>query len=57
MTSFAKATFAVALASLAIPTASGAELPDWALGEFVRPEGVNPLIEPTGDTFHCPMSD
>lgn len=57
MTSLAKATFAVALASLAIPTASGAELPDWALGEFVRPEGVNPLIEPTGDTFHCPMSD
>lgn len=48
MTSFAKATFAVALASLAIPTAFGVELPDWALGEFVRPEGVNPLIEPPG---------
>ena len=31
-------------------------LPDWALGGFVRPEGVNPLISPTGSSrFACPM--
>lgn len=31
-------------------------LPEWALGGFVRPEGVNPVIEPdTTRTFHCPM--
>ncbi|MGM9767655.1 MAG: glycoside hydrolase family 130 protein [Candidatus Cryptobacteroides sp.] len=32
-------------------------LPDWALGEFVRPEGVNPVIRPDSSvTFICPMS-
>ena len=32
-------------------------LPDWALGGFVRPEGVNPIIEPNpASTFFCPMS-
>lgn len=31
-------------------------LPEWAFGEFVRPEGVNPIIEPdTSSTFFCPM--
>lgn len=30
-------------------------LPDWALGGFVRPEGVNPLIEPKESLFNCPM--
>ena len=31
-------------------------LPEWALGGFVRPEGVNPLISPTDKTlFACPM--
>lgn len=32
-------------------------LPDWALGGFVRPEGVNPIIEPNpASTFFCPMN-
>ena len=31
-------------------------LPDWALGGFVRPEGVNPVIAPDpGVRFFCPM--
>lgn len=31
-------------------------LPDWALGGFVRPEGVNPVISPDPDIkFYCPM--
>ncbi len=33
------------------------ELPSWALGGFVRPEGVNPLISPTARSrFVCPMT-
>jgi predicted GH43/DUF377 family glycosyl hydrolase len=31
------------------------KLPGWALGGFVRPEGVNPIITPTDNTFYCPM--
>lgn len=27
----------------------------WAIGPFVRPEGVNPVISPKGTTFQCPM--
>lgn len=35
---------------------SGHRLPDWALGGFERPEGVNPVISPRTDTkFYCPM--
>lgn len=30
-------------------------LPEWALGGFVRPEGVNPVIEPKPTQFFCPM--
>ena len=31
-------------------------LPSWAMGGFIRPQGVNPLISPTSSTtFHCPM--
>jgi len=30
-------------------------LPEWALGGFVRPEGVNPIITPTDNAFLCPM--
>lgn len=31
-------------------------LPEWALGGFVRPEGVNPVITPnTQSQFDCPM--
>ncbi len=32
-------------------------LPDWAMGGFVRPEKVNPVISPREDTFFvCPVS-
>ena len=32
------------------------ELPDWALGGFVRIEDVNPVLSPKADTeFKCPM--
>lgn len=32
-------------------------LPKWALGGFVRPEGVNPLVSPVDNTqFLCPMT-
>lgn len=32
------------------------ELPDWALGYFVRPAEVNPVISPQPTEFFCPMS-
>lgn len=33
-------------------------LPEWALGGFERPEGVNPLITPNANTkFFCPMQN
>lgn len=32
-------------------------LPEWALGGFVRPEGVNPIITPTDNTFFCPINN
>lgn len=33
-------------------------LPDWAFGGFVRPEGINPLIQPIEEsTFECPMKE
>ena len=32
-------------------------LPSWALGGFVRPQGVNPLVSPIADSrFLCPMT-
>lgn len=32
-------------------------MPDWALGGFVRPEGKNPIIEPNAASkFFCPMN-
>ena len=32
-------------------------LPSWAMGGFIRPDGVNPLIAPTSSTlFRCPMT-
>lgn len=32
------------------------QLPEWALGPFVRPDGVNPIISPDSTTiFDCPM--
>ncbi|MEG0808448.1 MAG: hypothetical protein RR410_08875, partial [Alistipes sp.] len=31
-------------------------LPRWALGGFVRPQGVNPIIAPNASVrFFCPM--
>lgn len=43
-----------------IPFTSHAQnniLPDWAMGGFERPEGVNPLIAPDASTtFTCPMT-
>lgn len=33
-------------------------LPDWALGGFVRPSDVNPIISPNASQrFYCPMTD
>ena len=32
------------------------KLPDWAMGGFVRPAGINPVIKPnTATKFFCPM--
>ncbi|MAT70529.1 MAG: pesticidal protein Cry15Aa [Planctomycetaceae bacterium] len=37
---------------------AAAELPDWALGPFTRPEGAQPVITPApASTFHCPLAD
>lgn len=34
------------------------ETEDWALGPFLRPDGANPIIEPSSDhMFLCPMRD
>lgn len=30
-------------------------LPEWGIGPFTRPEGVNPVIRPDNRTFFCPM--
>ena len=38
-------------ASVTVEEQSG----QWALGPFVRPEGVNPVISPQPTTFQCPM--
>src|ERR1700752_4785380 len=50
---------AVALMGINTVYAQHAEtnLPKWAIGPFIRPEGVNPLISPdTAATFFDPMS-
>ena len=32
------------------------QLPDWAIGGFIRPKGVNPIISPNpASKFYCPM--
>lgn len=42
--------------SRADSTASENKLPEWTLGGFMRPEGVNPIIKPdTRTKFFCPM--
>lgn len=30
--------------------------PEWAIGPFERPEGVNPIITPEATTFYCPLT-
>ena len=38
------------------PRSGGDELPGWALGDFQRPEGINPVITPDPSVkFLCPM--
>ncbi len=40
----------------ALCACAGDGLPGWAFGDFIRPEGVNPMIEPdTVSTYFCPM--
>lgn len=35
---------------------SSKEYPDWVIGKFVRPDGVNPVISPApASEFYCPM--
>ncbi len=33
------------------------ELKDWAIGPFVRPKNINPLIIPSQTTFYCPVTE
>ena len=42
---------------LATPLMAQNTLPDWALGGFVRPEGVNPVITTSNRSFRCPMRE
>jgi len=56
---FKAIVIAAAFMSVNAANAQQAEtnLPKWALGPFVRPEGVNPIISPdTNATFFDPMS-
>ncbi len=51
----AAAIVSVLCVALATP-AGAAPLPDWAIGPFVRPRDVNPLIRPLPEArFFCPM--
>jgi predicted GH43/DUF377 family glycosyl hydrolase len=44
------------LAGLTAASALAASSPDWGLGPFIRPEGINPVIRPSTNTvFACPM--
>ncbi|MEI6139742.1 MAG: glycoside hydrolase family 130 protein [Mariniphaga sp.] len=48
--------FSIGLFTLTLGQGKGIQLPNWALGGFVRPEGVNPVISPNpASTFNCPM--
>lgn len=47
---------AAAMMTVASALAGDNVLPPWALGGFLRPEGVNPIVSPTSSTlFLCPM--
>lgn len=38
-------------------TTSSKSLPNWALGDFIRPKGKNPLLKPDSSAvFFCPMT-
>lgn len=43
---------------IAVPSCVlGADLPEWALGPFSRPEGAQPVISPAPEsTFDCPLT-
>lgn len=49
-------SFLLILCSCSENKQATSNLPDWALGEFVRPEGVNPVISPLDTEFDCPMT-
>lgn len=50
--------FCLLLLSCICATAGDNVLPRWALGGFIRPEGVNPMVRPTdATTFLCPMKN
>ena len=51
-----KSILLISLATLPLFGYSQNVLPDWALGGFVRPEKVNPIITPNPSSqFDCPM--
>lgn len=51
-------TVTLLMLTLGLMTQAQQALPEWALGGFVRPEGVNPMVEPqAASTFLCPMKD
>ena len=53
-----KSILLISLAVLPLFGYSQNVLPDWALGGFVRPEKVNPIITPNpSNQFDCPMQD
>lgn len=58
-----KKTFIILLAALCActqnqKTITNNPLPDWALGGFIRPADVNPIISPEPESvFPCPMTD
>ena len=53
-----KSILLISLATLPLFGYSQNVLPDWALGGFVRPEKVNPIITPNpSNQFDCPMQD
>lgn len=53
-----KSILLISLAVLPLFGYSQNVLPDWALGDFVRPEKANPIITPNpSNQFDCPMQD
>ena len=49
------ASHSAAFASTAASGGGEGSEKDWALGPFVRPEGMNPVITPLPTVFDCPM--